>query len=181
MVQRGGSDFWVVSCISSGGRPATDISLDLDADEDVQTEANTNSRTQTSSVLLPAVAYQGQNVTCVFDHPKFTHDVQHVMTLPSFCEYRVSHFRKKRKKRNQEDSQEVGVTENTDVLSVSQICLESSCGAQIRESALTSKAMNLQSCRKDRVTPSSACGSLGVCHVIMFPAKGKECMEKFTL
>lgn len=99
MVQRGGSDFWVVSCISSGGRPATDISLDLDTDEDLQMETNTNSHTQTRSVLLPTAVYQGQNVTCVFDHPKFTHGIEHVMTLPSFCEYRVSHFRKKRKRK----------------------------------------------------------------------------------
>lgn len=99
MVQRGGSDFWVVSCISSGGRPATNISLELDTNEDLQMEANTNSHTQTTSVLLPVAEYQGQNVTCLFDHPKFTHGVQHVMTLPSFCEYRVSHFREKKKEK----------------------------------------------------------------------------------
>lgn len=87
MVQRGGSEFWVVSCISSGGRPDTDIYLALNADEELQRENKTDSEIQTSSVLLPATVYEGRNVTCVFDHPKFTHKVSKVITLPSFCEY----------------------------------------------------------------------------------------------
>lgn len=86
MVQRGGSEFWVVSCISSGGRPDTDISLALNTDEELQRETNTDSDIQTSSVLLPAAVYEGHNVTCVFDHPKSTH-MSRVITLPSFCEY----------------------------------------------------------------------------------------------
>ncbi|XP_032358293.1 uncharacterized protein si:ch211-149e23.4 [Etheostoma spectabile] len=84
MVQRGGSDFWVVSCISSGGRPDADISLALNTDEELQREYSTDTDTQTSSVLLPATVYEGRNVTCVFGHPKFTHKVSRVMTLPSF-------------------------------------------------------------------------------------------------
>lgn len=84
MVQRGGSEFWVVSCISSGGRPDTDIYLALNADEELQRENKTDSEIQTSSVLLPATVYEGRNVTCVFDHPKFTHKVSKVITLPSF-------------------------------------------------------------------------------------------------
>ncbi|XP_034556382.1 uncharacterized protein si:ch211-149e23.4 isoform X2 [Notolabrus celidotus] len=84
MVQRGGSDFWVVSCISSGGRPDTEISLALNSEEELQREIGTDSGTQTSSVLLPVTEYEGHNVTCVFDHPKFTHTVTQVITLPSF-------------------------------------------------------------------------------------------------
>ncbi|XP_031153452.1 synaptogenesis protein syg-2 isoform X2 [Sander lucioperca] len=84
MVQRGGSEFWVVSCISSGGRPDTDISLALNTDEEPQREYSTDTDTQTSSFLLPATVYEGRNVTCVFGHPKFTHKVSRVIKLPSF-------------------------------------------------------------------------------------------------
>ncbi|XP_073346799.1 uncharacterized protein [Pagrus major] len=84
MIQDGGSDFWVVSCISSGGRPETDISLALNGDEDLQRQTSTDNDTQTSSVLLPAAEYEGHNVTCVFGHPKLTHKVSRVITLPSF-------------------------------------------------------------------------------------------------
>ncbi|XP_030251004.1 uncharacterized protein LOC115568074 isoform X2 [Sparus aurata] len=84
MIQDGGSEFWVVSCVSSGGRPETDISLALDANEELQRQTSTDSDTQTSSVFLPAAVYQGRNVTCVFQHPKFTHKVSRVITLPSF-------------------------------------------------------------------------------------------------
>ncbi|XP_034722585.1 uncharacterized protein si:ch211-149e23.4 isoform X1 [Etheostoma cragini] len=86
MVQRGGTEFWVVSCISSGGRPDADISLALNTDEELQREysTDTDTDTQTSSVLLPVTVYEGRNVTCVFDHPKFTHKVSRVITLPSF-------------------------------------------------------------------------------------------------
>ncbi|KAK9521092.1 hypothetical protein VZT92_020929 [Zoarces viviparus] len=84
MVQQGGSEFWVVSCISSGGRPDADIALALNGDEELQREDKTDSDMQTSSVVLPATVYEGRNVTCVFDHPKFTHQVSRVITLPSF-------------------------------------------------------------------------------------------------
>ncbi|XP_029302477.1 uncharacterized protein LOC115017900 [Cottoperca gobio] len=84
MVQQGGSEFWVVSCISSGGRPDADIALALNTDEELQRENNTDSDTQTNSVLLPVTVYEGRNVTCVFDHPTFTHKVSRVITLPSF-------------------------------------------------------------------------------------------------
>lgn len=87
MVRRGGSDFWVVSCISSGGIPDTEISLALYGEEELQRVNNTDSHTQTSSVVLPVAVYEGRNVTCVFDHPKFKHKVSQVMTLPSLCEY----------------------------------------------------------------------------------------------
>lgn len=89
MVQQGGSEFWVVSCVSSGGRPDADISLALNTDEELQREDSSDSDMQTSSVSvrLPATEYEGHNVTCVFDHPKFTHKESRVTTLPSFCEY----------------------------------------------------------------------------------------------
>lgn len=120
MAQQGGSEFWVVSCISSGGRPDTDISLALNTDEELQRETSTDSDVQTSSVLLPAAVYEGHNVTCVFDHPKFTHKVSRVMTLPSFCEY-YERFTFQRK------THEIEVTENTDALSTLQTCQEFSC------------------------------------------------------
>lgn len=87
IVQKGGSEFWVVSCTSSGGRPGTDISLVLDSDEEPQRNNEADSDTQTSSYFLPAAAYEGQNVTCTFGHPKFARPVSKVTTLPSFCEY----------------------------------------------------------------------------------------------
>nr|XP_040047238.1 uncharacterized protein si:ch211-149e23.4 [Gasterosteus aculeatus aculeatus] len=84
MVQKGGVEFWVVSCISSGGRPDADIALALDSGEELQGENVTNSHMQTSSVLLPVTVYEGHNITCAFDHPKFTHHVTRVIALPSF-------------------------------------------------------------------------------------------------
>nr|XP_019943617.1 PREDICTED: uncharacterized protein LOC109630049 [Paralichthys olivaceus] len=84
MVQRGGNEFWVVSCISSGGRPDTDISLALSNDEELQRENSTDSDMQRISVFLPVAVYEGRNVTCVFDHPKFTHVQSRAVTLPSF-------------------------------------------------------------------------------------------------
>ncbi|KAK5868853.1 hypothetical protein PBY51_009830 [Eleginops maclovinus] len=84
MVQKGGSEFWVVSCISSGGRPDTNITLALNTDKELQREEHSDSDTKTSLVLLPAAVYEGVNVTCVFDHPRFTDKVSRVLTLPSF-------------------------------------------------------------------------------------------------
>lgn len=90
MVELGGGDFWVVSCISSGGRPETQIHLEPAAGEDVQNEVDSDSYTQTQTVVLPAEEYHGQDVTCAFQHPKFSHTERRVVTLPSFCEYRLS-------------------------------------------------------------------------------------------
>lgn len=87
MLLRGGNEFWVVSCISSGGRPDTDISLALNTDKELQTENDTNPEIQKVSVYLPATGYEGHNVTCMFDHPKFTQRESHVITLPSYCKY----------------------------------------------------------------------------------------------
>lgn len=84
MVQQEGSEFWVVSCISSGGRPDTDISLALNTDGELQRETSTDSDVHTSSVFLPVAVYEGHNVTCVFDHPKFPNKVSRVITLPFF-------------------------------------------------------------------------------------------------
>nr|XP_020472508.1 uncharacterized protein LOC109969747 [Monopterus albus] len=84
MVQQEGNEFWVVSCISSGGRPETHISLALNTDEKLQRKTDTDSDIQRSSVHLPAIMYEGHNVTCVFDHPKFTQRETRVITLPTF-------------------------------------------------------------------------------------------------
>ncbi|XP_024910603.1 uncharacterized protein LOC103378048 isoform X2 [Cynoglossus semilaevis] len=83
MIQREGSEFWVVSCVSSGGRPDTDISLALNDGEELQSENRSDSDVETRSVLLPVTAYGGHNVTCVFDHPKFSHGESRLVTLPS--------------------------------------------------------------------------------------------------
>ncbi|XP_076002029.1 uncharacterized protein LOC142995031 [Genypterus blacodes] len=84
MVQREGSEFWVVSCVASGGRPDTDISLASDADEELQREDDYGSDAHTHSFYLPASVYEGHNITCVFHHPKLTHGESRVITLPSF-------------------------------------------------------------------------------------------------
>ncbi|KAK2846796.1 hypothetical protein Q5P01_009795 [Channa striata] len=84
MVQREGKDFWVVSCISSGGKPDTDISLALDVDEELEGESDADSDTHKRSFYLLATAYEGRNVTCVFAHPKFPHRETRGLTLPSF-------------------------------------------------------------------------------------------------
>lgn len=96
----------MVSCISSGGRPETQIFLEPAVGEDVQSEAGSDSSTQTQTVVLPAEEYHGQDVTCVFQHPKFLHTERRVVPLPSFCEYRLSDL----------DSGEFA-EENTDVIS----------------------------------------------------------------
>ncbi|XP_059187195.1 uncharacterized protein si:ch211-149e23.4 [Centropristis striata] len=84
MVQQRGSEFWVVSCISSGGRPDADISLAMNTDEELHRKSNTDSDMQMISVILPVTEYEGRTVTCVFDHPKFTQKESRVITLPSF-------------------------------------------------------------------------------------------------
>ncbi|XP_034024247.1 uncharacterized protein si:ch211-149e23.4 [Thalassophryne amazonica] len=84
MIQREGNDVWVVSCIASGGRPASDISLALTADEELQEEEDVGSDIHIRSFHFRASAYEGRNVTCMFDHPKFTQRESRVLTLPSF-------------------------------------------------------------------------------------------------
>ncbi|XP_008279194.1 uncharacterized protein LOC103356720 [Stegastes partitus] len=84
MVQRGENDSWVVSCVSSGGRPDTDISLALNTTEELHRESDTDSDVQKVSVYLPATEHEGRTVTCVFDHPKFTQKESRVLTLPTF-------------------------------------------------------------------------------------------------
>ncbi|XP_043974954.1 uncharacterized protein si:ch211-149e23.4 [Gambusia affinis] len=83
MVQEGGSDFWVVSCVSSGGRPDADISLALDRNEEVRKENGENSEGRSLSVRLPVAEHEGRNVTCVFKHPKFSHREARGVTLPT--------------------------------------------------------------------------------------------------
>ncbi|XP_023207186.1 uncharacterized protein LOC102227050 [Xiphophorus maculatus] len=83
MVQEGGNDFWVVSCVSSGGRPDADISLALDGNEEVRRENGENSEGRSLSVRLPVAEHEGHNVTCVFKHPKFSHPEARGVTLPT--------------------------------------------------------------------------------------------------
>ncbi|XP_071400914.1 uncharacterized protein [Centroberyx affinis] len=82
IVQEEGREMWVVSCVASGGRPETGISLVLATDEKLQREDDNSSDIQTSSYRLPAQVYEGHNITCVFDHPKFTHRESRVFRLP---------------------------------------------------------------------------------------------------
>ncbi|XP_023125528.2 uncharacterized protein si:ch211-149e23.4 [Amphiprion ocellaris] len=89
MVQQGGNDSWVVSCISSGGRPDTDISLALNTTEELQRENDKDSDTQKVSVHLPVTEFQGHNIACVFEHPKFTQKESRFLTLPTFYLSRV--------------------------------------------------------------------------------------------
>ncbi|XP_017271743.2 uncharacterized protein si:ch211-149e23.4 [Kryptolebias marmoratus] len=84
MTQQGGNDSWVVSCVSSGGRPDTDISLALNMTEELQRENATSSDTQTLSVRLPAAEYEGHSISCTFNHPKLSHTESRVITLPTF-------------------------------------------------------------------------------------------------
>lgn len=86
MVQQRGSYFWVVSCISSGGRPDTDISLAPNATVGLQAEKDSRSDVQRLSVHLPAAEYDGRSLTCMFTHPKFSHPEERITTLPTFCE-----------------------------------------------------------------------------------------------
>lgn len=152
MAQQGGSEFWVVSCISSGGRPDTDISLALNTDEELQRETSTDSDVQTSSVFFPAALYEGHNVTCVFDHPKFTHKVSRVMTLPSFCEY----YECLTFQRKTANSHEVEVTENTDVLSTADLS-----GVQLLSSDLQdTESLELQAGQTDTVISLQVTGNV---------------------
>lgn len=95
MIEEGGNDFWVVSCISSGGRPDADISLALNATDELQRENATDSDTQRLSVRLPAAEYAGHNISCLFNHLKFSQPESRVTTLPTFCEY-ISDVKKKK-------------------------------------------------------------------------------------
>ncbi|KAF7218437.1 uncharacterized protein si:ch211-149e23.4 isoform X2 [Nothobranchius furzeri] len=84
MLEKAGNDFWVVSCISSGGRPDTDISLALNVTEELQREKESDSNTQRLSIRLPAAEYEGRSVACLFKHPKFHYAESRVIALPTF-------------------------------------------------------------------------------------------------
>ncbi|XP_078785695.1 uncharacterized protein si:ch211-149e23.4 isoform X1 [Oryzias latipes] len=89
MVQQRGNYFWVVSCISSGGRPDTDISLAPNATVGLQAEKDSHSDVQRLSVHLPAAEYDGRSLTCMFSHPKFSHPEERITTLPTFYLHKV--------------------------------------------------------------------------------------------
>lgn len=135
MVQQGGNEFWVVSCISSGGRPDTDISLALNTSEELQRENGIDSDVQKISVYIPATEYEGHNVTCLFDHPKFTRRESQVLTLPSFCKYFT--FEKSAY------AHVADILKITDALLNLKICLEFSCWTQSQATTtMTFKAEN---------------------------------------
>lgn len=91
LVKEEGGEVWEVTCMASGGRPETGISLVMDADWVdhgwQRRKDDTGSETQTSSYRFPAQLYEGHNITCVFDHPKFTHRELRAISLPAFSEY----------------------------------------------------------------------------------------------
>lgn len=86
MVRQRGSEYWVVSCVASGGTPDTDIFLAVDSNEELKRENDTDPDSQICSVHLPVAKFEGHNVTCVFKHPKFMHRESRVIALPTFCE-----------------------------------------------------------------------------------------------
>ncbi|KAM4628441.1 hemicentin-2 [Polymixia lowei] len=83
MIQEEGRLFWVISCMASGGKPETNISFVRTTNGTLQMQEDMSSDTQTNSYRLPAEEFEGHNITCVFDHPKFTHKESRVITLPS--------------------------------------------------------------------------------------------------
>ncbi|XP_067102581.1 uncharacterized protein si:ch211-149e23.4 isoform X2 [Osmerus mordax] len=88
LVMEEGVDIWKITCRVYGGRPKAGISLALPIRQEDERgpwrEWGTISDTQASSYHLPARLYEGQNITCVFDHPMFTHRELRTVTLPAF-------------------------------------------------------------------------------------------------
>ena len=84
-----GVDIWKITCRVYGGRPKAGISLALPIHQEDERglwrEGGNISDTQASSYHLPAKLYEGQNITCVFDHPMFNHRELRTVTLPAFC------------------------------------------------------------------------------------------------
>ncbi|XP_038817698.1 uncharacterized protein LOC120018552 [Salvelinus namaycush] len=83
-----GEEFWVVTCDAAGGRPRADITLMLPNQEvssmlqkEVVMDAGD---TWVRSYRFPAELHEGENITCLFDHPKFPHRELRTVTLPAF-------------------------------------------------------------------------------------------------
>ncbi|XP_010891948.2 uncharacterized protein si:ch211-149e23.4 [Esox lucius] len=89
LVLEDGKEFWVINCFATGGRPDANItlalpnqefSLMLHQEEVIMDPPGTRVR----SYRLPAEIHQGENITCLFDHPKFPHREPRTVTLPTF-------------------------------------------------------------------------------------------------
>ncbi|CAL8352766.1 unnamed protein product [Lota lota] len=80
-------DYWRVSCVASGGRPETHISLvtaaaAAAAEEEPRKGNGTDAGI--SVYRLPVQAYEGRNVSCVFTQPKLPGPQSRTIQLPSF-------------------------------------------------------------------------------------------------
>ncbi|XP_052323566.1 uncharacterized protein si:ch211-149e23.4 isoform X4 [Oncorhynchus keta] len=88
LVLEEGEKFWVVDCGAAGGRPRADITLVLPNQEVssmLQKEVVMDAAdTWVRSYRFPAELHEGENITCLFDHPKFPHGELRTVTLPAF-------------------------------------------------------------------------------------------------
>ncbi|XP_041734862.1 uncharacterized protein LOC121568381 [Coregonus clupeaformis] len=88
LVLEDGEEFWVVTCGAAGGRPQADITLVLPNKETssiLQKEVVMDAAdTWVRSYRFPAELHEGENITCLFDHPKFPHRELRTVTLPAF-------------------------------------------------------------------------------------------------
>ncbi|XP_029528397.2 uncharacterized protein LOC115136772 isoform X3 [Oncorhynchus nerka] len=88
LVLEEGEKFWVVACGAAGGRPRADITLVLPNQEVssmLQKEVVMDAAdTWVRSYRFPAELHEGENITCLFDHPKFPHGELRTITLPAF-------------------------------------------------------------------------------------------------
>ncbi|KAJ7995607.1 hypothetical protein DPEC_G00246340 [Dallia pectoralis] len=78
LVQKNGTDFWVITCAATGGRPEANITLVLSDQKVIMDTPGT------WSYHLPTEFHQGENISCQFDHPKFPHSERRTVTLPTF-------------------------------------------------------------------------------------------------
>ncbi|KAI1893566.1 hypothetical protein AGOR_G00125040 [Albula goreensis] len=86
-----GKEYLKVICVAAGARPAPDIAWQLPGDtpegspaERVQQDKEANAVTVTSSVLVQAHLYEGEDITCIVTHPKLPHGLQKNITLPIY-------------------------------------------------------------------------------------------------
>nr|XP_046171961.1 uncharacterized protein si:ch211-149e23.4 isoform X2 [Oncorhynchus gorbuscha] len=88
LVLEDGEEFWVVTCGAAGGRPRADITLVLpnrEVSSMLQKEVVMDAAdTWVRSYRFPAELHEGENITCLFDHPKFPHRELRTTTLPAF-------------------------------------------------------------------------------------------------
>ncbi|KAL0973178.1 hypothetical protein UPYG_G00199960 [Umbra pygmaea] len=88
LVVEEGKEFWVVKCAATGGRPQPNITLALPNQEVslmLQKEDIVDaSGTWVRSFLLSTEFHEGENITCLFDHPKLPQTELRAITLPTF-------------------------------------------------------------------------------------------------